>query len=107
MPESVEIPAPVRATTERASAIHWRTDAMTASAGAGSRDMGQFCHMTARGPACSPKTDWSTYAVAVGPAPKRRAARMASPAPDPSASIDITVFLIGRLIDAFPLRLGP
>jgi len=40
---------------------------MTASAGAGSRDMGQFCHMTARGPACSPKTNWSTYAVAVGP----------------------------------------
>src|SRR5438132_12727862 len=49
MPESVEIPAPVRATTEPASAIHWRTDAMTASAGADSRDMGQFCHMTARG----------------------------------------------------------
>jgi len=23
--------------------------------------MGQFCHMTARGPACSPKTNWSTY----------------------------------------------
>src|SRR6266478_19292 len=54
MPESVEIPAPVRATTERASAIHWRTDAMTASAGAGSRDMGQFCHMTARYPRGDP-----------------------------------------------------
>jgi hypothetical protein len=29
--------------------------------------MGQFCHMTARDPACSPNTNWSTYAVAVGP----------------------------------------
>src|SRR6185369_17938584 len=39
MPESVEIPAPVRATTERAAAIHWRMVATRASTGAGSRDM--------------------------------------------------------------------
>jgi len=40
--------------------------------------MGQFCHMTARGPACSPKTNWPIYGVAVGPSARwplgRRAA---------------------------------